>query len=93
MGAFKSAVITKKGQALLAKVVAGKTKFNFTSIKTSETALTGDLASKTGIGTVKQTAQVASIIRQNDSNVKVSASFSNSGLSAGYYVLIRNRSR
>ena len=86
MGAFKSAVITKKGQALLAKVVAGKTKFNFTSIKTSETALTGDLASKTGIGTVKQTAQVASIIRQNDSNVKVSASFSNSGLSAGYYV-------
>ena len=86
MGAFKSAVITKKGQALLAKVVAGKTKFNFTSIKTSETALSGDLASKTGIGTVKQTAQVASIIRQNDSNVKVSASFSNSGLSAGYYV-------
>lgn len=86
MGAFKSAVITTKGQALLAKVVAGTTKFNFTSIKTSETTITGDLATKTGIGTVKQTAQVASVIRQNDSNVKVSASFSNSGLKAGYYV-------
>ena len=30
MGAFKSAVITKKGQALLAKVVAGSTKLVFT---------------------------------------------------------------
>lgn len=86
MGAFKSAVITKKGQALLAKVVAGTAKFNFTSIKTSENTLTGDLASKTGIGTIKQTADVASVIRQNDSNVKVSASFSNTNLNAGYYV-------
>lgn len=86
MGAFKSAVITKKGQALLAKVVAGTAKFNFTSIKTSEGVLSGDLASKTGIGTVKQTADVASVIRQNDSNVKVSASFSNANLTTGYYV-------
>lgn len=86
MGAFKSAVITKKGQALLAKVVAGTAKFNFTNIKTSETTLTGDLASKTGIGTVKQSVAVASVIRQNDSNVKVSASFSNANLGAGYYV-------
>lgn len=86
MGAFKSAVITKKGQALLAKVVAGTTKFNFTAIKVSENKLSGDLASLTGIGTIKQSAQVASVIRQNSSNVKVSASFSNSGLSAGYYV-------
>lgn len=86
MGAFKSAVITKKGQALLAKVVAGTAKFNFTNIKTSETALSGDLASKTGIGTVKQSVAVASVIRQNDSNVKVSASFSNANLGAGYYV-------
>lgn len=86
MGAFKSAVITKKGQALLAKVVAGTAKFNFTSIKTSENTLTGDIASKTGIGTIKQTADVASVIRQNDSNVKVSASFSNASLKAGYYV-------
>lgn len=86
MGAFKSAVITKKGQALLAKVVAGTTNFNFTSIKTSENVLTGDLATKTGIGTIKQSSQVASVIRQNDSNVKVSASFSNSVLQAGYYV-------
>lgn len=86
MGAFNSAVITNKGQALLAKVIAGTTKLNFTNIKTSENVLTGDLASKTNIGTVKQSTAVASVIRQNASNVKVSASFSNASLNAGYYV-------
>lgn len=86
MGAFKSAVITTKGQALLAKVVAGTTKLNFTKIAVSETTLTGDLASKTGIGTIKQSTAVASVTKQNNSNVKVSASFSNEKLTAGYYV-------
>lgn len=86
MGAFKSAVITKKGQALLAKVVSGTTKFEFTQIKTSEQKLTGDLASLTGIGTVKQAEKVASVVRENGSNVKVSASFSNEVLGQGYYV-------
>ena len=86
MGAFKSAVITRKGQALLAKVVAGTTKLVFTKIAVSDTALSGDIASKTGIGTIRQNSQVASVVRQNESNVKVSASFSNEKLSTGYYV-------
>lgn len=50
MGAFKSAVITKKGQELLAKVVAGTTKLEFTKIKVSDTKLSGDLASISGKG-------------------------------------------
>lgn len=86
MGAFKSAVITTKGQALLAKVVAGTTKLEFTKIAVSENTLSGDLASKTGIGTIKQSEKVASVVRQNGANVKVSASFSNETLGAGYYV-------
>lgn len=86
MGAFKSAVITKKGQELLAKVVAGTTKLEFTKIKVSDTKLSGDLASMTGIGTVKQEEKVASVVRQNGANVKVSASFSNQTLGQGYYV-------
>ena len=86
MGAFKSAVITTKGQALLAKVVAGTTKLEFTKIAISENTLSGDLASKTGIGTIKQSEKVASVVRQNGANVKVSASFSNETLGAGYYV-------
>lgn len=86
MGAFKSAVITTKGQALLAKVVAGTTTLNFTMVKISEQKLTGDLASLTGIGTIKQSEKIASVVRQNGSNVKVSASFSNQTLGQGYYV-------
>lgn len=86
MGAFKSAIITTKGQALLAKVVAGTTKLEFTKIAVSENKLSGDLASKTGIGTIKQSEKVASVVRQNGANVKVSTSFSNETLGAGYYV-------
>lgn len=86
MGAFKSAVITKQGQALLAKVIAGTTKFTFTKIKISEQPLSGDLASLTGIGTIKQEEKVASVVRQNEANVKVSTSFTNENLGAGYYV-------
>lgn len=87
MGTFKSAVITKKGQALMAKVVSGATKLTFTKIAVSEaTNLGSDLASLTGIGTIKQSQPIASVIRQNDTYVKVGASFSNEGLSTGYYV-------
>ena len=86
MGAFNSAIITKKGQALLTKVVQGSIKLEFTHIKTSENKLSGDLASLTNIGTVKQAEKIASIVRQNDYNVKVSTSFSNKGLTTGYYV-------
>ena len=87
MGAFKSAIITKKGQALLSKLITGKvTKIDFTKIAVSENALSGDLTTKTGIGTIKQDVKVASVIVQNNASVKVSGSFSNAELTAGYYV-------
>lgn len=86
MGAFKSAVITKKGQALLAKVIAGETEFNFTKIALSENVLSGDLPSLTGIGTIKQSAKISSIKRLNEANVKVATSFSNEKLVDGYYI-------
>ena len=86
MGTFKSAVITKKGQALMAKVVSGATKLTFTKIAVSESNLGSDLASLTGIGTIKQSQPVASVVRQNETYVKVGASFSNDKLSTGYYV-------
>ena len=86
MGAFKSAIITTKGQALLAKAVLNTADLEFTRVSVSDTTLTGDLASKTGIGTIKQTAKVASVVRTNNSSVKVSASISNEELTSGYYV-------
>lgn len=87
MGVFNSAVITAKGQSLMAKVISGATKFNFTKIAVSDTDNSkADLAKLTGIGTVRQSATIASIIAVNSSNVKVSASFENKDLKAGYYV-------
>lgn len=86
MGAFKSAVITEKGQALLAKVVAGTTKLAFTKIAVSADTLSGDLVKRTDIGTIKQSSKIASVSKQNNSNVKVSASISNETLHEGYYI-------
>ena len=87
MGTFNSAVITARGQALMAKVISGRTRFNFTKIAVSDQNNSGaDLASLTSIGTIRQQAPVASIVTVNSSNVKVSASFSNESLSSGYYV-------
>lgn len=87
MGTFNSAVITAKGQNLMAKVISGATKFNFTKIAVSDTDNSNvDLASLTGIGTIRQSAPVASIVTVNSSNVKVSVSLYNKDLTAGYYV-------
>lgn len=90
MGAFKSAVITTKGQALMAKVIAGTTTFNFTKICTSATtyAVGTDLAGLTNIGTVKQTSLVSSVTKVSGTAVKVSAQFVNTSLGAGYYVKV-----
>lgn len=90
MGAFKSAVITNKGQALMAKVLAGSTVFDFTKICTSATQYSEstDLASLTNIGTIKQTSLVASVLKVSDTSVKVSTQFVNTSLSTGYYVRV-----
>lgn len=47
-------------------MVAGTTKLEFTKIKVSDTKLSGDLASMTGIGTIKQEEKVASVVRKMD---------------------------
>lgn len=86
MGAFKSAVITEQGLALLSKVGNSTTQLNFTNIKTSSEPLTGDLASMTNIGTIKQMADTISVKHQNDASIKISAGFSNANLTVGYYV-------
>ena len=86
MGAFKNAIITKKGKALLAKAVNGTASLNFTSVKLSESVLSGDIESKTSIGSVKQEINTPSVVRQNGSEIKVTAIFDNDKLTAGYYV-------
>lgn len=87
MGNFKSAVITKKGQNLLAKVISGNTVFNFTKIAITDNDNSAeDLASLAEIGTIRQHTPISAIVKQNNSNVKISAAFYNRTLTQGYYV-------
>lgn len=87
MGDFKSAVITQKGQNLLAKVISGNTVFNFAKIATTDNDNSAeDLASLTEIGTIRQHTPISAIVKQNNSNVKISAAFYNRTLTQGYYV-------
>ena len=87
MAVFSNAVITAKGQALIAKALAEEALISFSKVATSDTDNSEeDLASLESIGTIKQYTTPASIIRQNESNVKVHASFTNEALSTGYYV-------
>lgn len=87
MAQFKTAVITTKGIALMGKVMRGQTALNFSKICTSDTTYTdSQLANLTALSGIKQTAQIASVTRQNDATAKVSTSFSNLSLTSGYYV-------
>ena len=86
MGAFKKAVVTNKGKALLAKAVAGTTKLEFTQIAVSENVLAGDPVARTDIGTIKQAKPATSVLKDANNNVRVSVGFNNSELTMGYYV-------
>ena len=86
MGAFRGAVITTLGNELLARVMRDGEKLNFTQIKTSDKALSGNLVSLRDLDSVKQIEKVASVSRAGYRKTKVSASFSNVNLTEGYYV-------
>ena len=86
MGAFKDAIITKKGHELIYKAVFNGATVEFSKIKTSDAVLGDNLAYLTDLGSIKQEESVASVIREDDTTVKVSATFSNKELTEGYYV-------
>ena len=87
MAQYKSAVITKKGVALMGKIMSGKTKLNFSKICTSDTTYKQEqLAGLTSLTGIKQEALIADITKKNDATVQVSTQFSNTALKTGYYV-------
>lgn len=87
MAEFKSAVITKKGVALMGKIMSGSTKLNFSKIVTSDTTYRQDqLANLSALTGIKQEALISGVKRKNEATVEVSTQFSNTALRAGYYV-------
>ena len=87
MAEFKKIVITKKGQALMAKMIAGQGNIDFTKVAASETAYTdAQLEGLTSLSGVKQTTLVSKVTRTNGVAIQVEAAMTNTDLKTGYYM-------
>ena len=87
MAEFSKLVITNKGQALIAKMIAGEGNIDFTKISTSSTQYQlSQLEALTALSGVKQTSLISKVTRTNNVAIKVEAAFTNTDLTAGYYM-------
>ena len=85
MSDFRQLIITSKGQALMAKMIAGKASVNFTKVAASNTTYTdSQIPSLTSLSNIKQQVAVSKVTRINNVAVQVEAAMENSSLSAGY---------
>lgn len=87
MAEFSKLVITNKGQALIAKMIAGSGNIDFTKICASSTTYTiAQLEVLTSLTNVKQTSLISKVTRTNEVAIKVETAFTNSDLTVGYYM-------
>ncbi len=87
MAEFKQLIITDRGQALMAKMLAGAGNVQFTKISVSDTTYTDEqLPGLTSLSSIKQSTLVSKVIRTNDVAVQVEGAVTNSDLSSGYYM-------
>ncbi len=87
MAEFKKLIITSKGQALMAKMLAGTGSVQFTKISVSDTTYTdAQLEALTALTGVKQTTLISKVTRTNGVAVEVEGAVTNSALVTGYYM-------
>ena len=87
MAEFSKLVITRKGQALLAKMLAGQGNIEFSKISASTAFYEVEqLDALEELPDVKQANKISKITRTNDVAVKVETAFSNTELTEGYYM-------
>lgn len=87
MAEFNKLIITNKGQALMAKLIAGTTTVEFTKIRTSTNVYTNaQIPALTALANVKQTIDVSRVIRTNNVAVQVEGAIENSSLTTGYKI-------
>lgn len=86
MASIKRTGITDKGKDLIAREVAGATDLTFTKISASNNKLADavNLETLINLDGIKQTVNVSKIEKLGTSQVKVTATFNNSGLMNGY---------
>lgn len=87
MAEFKQLIVTDRGQALMAKMLAGTGNVQFTKISVSDTTYTdAQLPALTALSGVKQTTLISKVIRTNNVAVQVEGAVTNSELVSGYYM-------
>lgn len=87
MAQMNTTVITNKGQALMAKLIAGTAETKFTKIVlSSQTYSDSQLRGLTSIGGIKQTTLVSRTVRTSASAVQVEGAVTNTQLNAGYHI-------
>ena len=86
MASIKRTGITDKGKDLITREIAGITELIFTKISASSNKLadTVNLETLINIDGVKQTVNVSKVEKIGASQIKVTATFNNSGLMNGY---------
>lgn len=87
MAEFSKLYLTKRGQALVAKIMAGATNIQFTKVSTSSKVYAeGALEALTALEGVQQTNNVTKVTITNQVSVRVETAFTNEKLTAGYYL-------
>lgn len=85
MAEFNKLTITNKGQALMAKLIAGKTTVEFTKVSSSTNVYTeAQILTLTSLANIKQTVKISKITRTNNVAVQIEAAMENSNLTSGY---------
>ena len=85
MAEFKQVVITKKGQALIAKLMSGSGTVEFTSIAVADGQYKDDqLEGLTNLTGIRQSTKVSKVTPSNDVAITVEGAVSNQDLKAGY---------
>lgn len=84
---FSTFVITSKGQSLMAKLMQGRGKADFTAIKLSDQTYTAaQLAGLTALSGVKQTAPITKKTIVNTTSIQIEGAVDNKELTAGYNI-------
>lgn len=87
MAEFSRLIITGKGQALIAKMMADSQGIAFAKVSSSDAVYElSQLEGLDSLADIRQTSVVSKITRVNETTVKIETAFSNTELTEGYYM-------
>lgn len=86
MAEFRQMIVTKKGQELIQRVLAGEGNIEFTKVSLSEKSYSDEeIFNLENFGDVNQTEKITRISKLSDAAVQVECNITNEHLNTGYY--------